>query len=66
MSFDLKAQKIVAVSLHPGWVKTDMGGPNAPMSVETSVKHIIRFIQEITSEHSGLFYDATTGKQIAW
>lgn len=65
MSFDLKAQKIVAVSLHPGWVKTDMGGPNAPMSVETSVKHIIRFIQEITPEYSGLFYDATTGKQIA-
>jgi len=34
---EAKARDIEVLALHPGWVKTDMGGPSAPLSVEESV-----------------------------
>lgn len=34
---DAKARDIAVLSLHPGWVQTDMGGPNATLTVEESV-----------------------------
>lgn len=34
---DAKARDVAVLSLHPGWVRTDMGGPNATLTVEQSV-----------------------------
>lgn len=34
---DAKARDIAVLSLHPGWVQTDMGGPNATLTIEESV-----------------------------
>lgn len=65
MSIDLKTSQIVVVSLHPGWVKTDLGGPNAPLDVDTSVAGVIDFLYNITEEHNGGFYDYQ-GKRLAW
>ncbi|XP_044734291.1 C-factor [Chrysoperla carnea] len=65
MSVDLKSDGIIAVSLHPGWVKTDMGGKNAPLEVDTSAQGIINIMETITEKDSGKFlqYD---GKTLAW
>lgn len=51
--------------LHPGWVKTDMGGPNALIDAETSVTGMRRVIAESTSQQSGCFvkYD---GSSLPW
>ena len=38
LSSDLKEDGILACLVHPGWVQTDMGGPNAKISVKESVE----------------------------
>lgn len=50
--------KITSVSVTPGWVKTDMGGSSAPLSVEESVKKLIDFSLKIDNSKSGKFFSA--------
>jgi NAD(P)-dependent dehydrogenase (short-subunit alcohol dehydrogenase family) len=65
MSVDLKSDGIIVTSIHPGWVKTEMGGRNATMTVEESVSNIIRTVLSLNEKHSGKFiqYD---GKEVPW
>ena len=65
LSVDLKSQGITVVSLHPGWVKTDMGGPNAPVSIDESIKGMMQVIDKTDIRDTGRFlnYD---GKELPW
>lgn len=65
MSVDLKKDNILVASLHPGWVKTDMGGKNAPLDVDTSVSGIFNTINKLGEGDTGKFlnYDGT---QLPW
>lgn len=51
--------------LHPGWVRTDMGGEGAPLSVEESVRGVLQVIAALQKEESGA-YRNYAGKHIAW
>ncbi len=65
LSIDLSARKIKAVLLHPGWVRTDMGGPNGLISTEQSVTGMRHLIDHLRSENSGQFY-AYDGQVVPW
>ena len=65
LSVDLKPMGITVISLHPGWVKTDMGGPNAPVSIDESIKGMMKVIDTTDIRNTGTFlnYD---GKRLPW
>ena len=53
------------LALHPGWVRTDMGGPNADVAVEDSVRGLRRVIAEREAHPGGGFFD-WRGQKVAW
>ena len=65
LSIDLKEENFIAVALHPGWVQTDMGGPNALIDTKTSVKGLIEVIDNLAPKNSGRFYNYD-GSPIPW
>ncbi len=56
---------LTAVVVHPGWVKTSLGGPDAPTSVEESAQGVWRVVTGLKPQDSGKFYDFQ-GKEIPW
>jgi NAD(P)-dependent dehydrogenase (short-subunit alcohol dehydrogenase family) len=65
MSNDLLSSGIVSAMIHPGWVKTSMGGPEAPLSVEESCEGMMRVIDGLTPTDNGKFLDHT-GAELPW
>jgi hypothetical protein len=53
------------VAMHPGWVKTEMGGANATLTAEQAVTRMRQSLAHIAPKHAGQFlsYDGST---IAW
>lgn len=65
LAIDLKPRGIGILILHPGWVKTDMGGANAPTLPQQSVAGLRQVIDGFRLEHSGQFLDFQ-GKELPW
>jgi NAD(P)-dependent dehydrogenase (short-subunit alcohol dehydrogenase family) len=62
---DYSSLGVRVISLHPGWVRTDMGGPNADVDPKVSVEGLRRVISDGTAFPSGCFYDYR-GQSLAW
>ncbi len=65
MAADLAAEGIDVVAIHPGWVRTDMGGEQAPVTPEQSVAGIRSLIDQPEMQISGRFFDFE-GNEVAW
>ena len=62
---DLSSRHIAVAVLHPGWVRTDMGGKEAPLVPSTSIAGMRRVLEDFTLTDSGCFlnYD---GSELPW
>ena len=56
LAIDWKAEPITVALMHPGWVKTDMGGPHAQITAEESASGIRKVIAGLAKADSGKFY----------
>ncbi|KAI0375992.1 NAD-P-binding protein [Pilatotrama ljubarskyi] len=56
---------IVFISMCPGWLKTDMGGPEALYDVSTGVAGVLKTIDALTPEDSGKFFNFK-GETVPW
>lgn len=65
LSVDLAGRGITIVAVSPGWVRTDMGGPDAPLSPETSIAGVRKVIAGLTPKDTGK-YLAFDGTENAW
>jgi len=65
LSIDLRERGITILALHPGWVATDMGGSEAPLTPAESVTAIRALVDRLTPEDSGRYlqYD---GEELPW
>ncbi|KAI9010841.1 NAD(P)-binding protein [Phycomyces nitens] len=64
-SIQLRHEGFVVLAVHPGWVKTDMGGQDASISIDQSVNGIANVAANITSKDNGT-YVSNEGKIIPW
>ena len=64
-AIDLRPRDIKVVSLHPGWVMTDMGGANALISAEECVTKLRSILGRITISDSGRFIQVD-GSTVPW
>lgn len=65
LSIDLESKGVIVALLHPGWVRTEMGGPNALISAEKSVTGMRQVIADLIHTDSGKFF-AYDGQIISW
>ena len=65
LAHDLAARGITVLALHPGWVRTDMGGAGAPLGVEESVGAMRRLIASADIRMNGGFFDRN-GARLPW
>jgi len=65
MSVDLAADDIDVILLHPGWVRTDMGGSSARISTGESVSGMMKILDKLDASISGTFWH-TNGQELEW
>jgi len=66
LALEYEKDGILVASIHPGWVQTDMGSMQAPLTVEESVKHMIATIPKM---ETGNFYNydySESGIKLPW
>ena len=64
-NLSIEFKKWITVAVHPGWVQTSMGGPNALISVEQSSEGIFELIKGLQPSDSGRFFDYAK-REITW
>jgi NAD(P)-dependent dehydrogenase (short-subunit alcohol dehydrogenase family) len=62
---ELKGDGVIVLAMHPGWVRTDMGGSNARLSTEESVAGMLDVLSTVSPDDAGRFL-AHDGQELSW
>ena len=65
LAVNLQPMGAVVITIHPGWVVTDMGGPNARLQPDESVGAMVELIDGLSAENNGLYYQ-WDGQPLPW
>jgi NAD(P)-dependent dehydrogenase (short-subunit alcohol dehydrogenase family) len=65
LSIDLKEEGFTVIAVHPGFVATDMGGPDAPIQPSDSVNGLTSIIDKLSTADNGKFY-CFDGSEFNW
>lgn len=65
LALDLHSDGILCVVVHPGWVQTDMGGKQAPMTPQESISSLLSVICALSEKDHGQFLNYE-GKNLPW
>jgi NAD(P)-dependent dehydrogenase (short-subunit alcohol dehydrogenase family) len=65
LAIDLEDRGITVAVFHPGWVRTEMGGPRADLSADESAEALRAIFNKLTPADSGKYFNYT-GKELAW
>lgn len=62
---NLAKDNFIVYSSHPGWVLTDLGGPNAPLQAVDSIRGQLAKLESVTAKDNGGYFDYE-GKTLPW
>ena len=65
LSFDLIGDNVIAISINPGWVKTDLGSSSATYTVQESISNMLQVITKLDKSKNGAFLNYN-GKTVDW
>jgi NAD(P)-dependent dehydrogenase (short-subunit alcohol dehydrogenase family) len=65
LAIDLEDRGITVAVFHPGWVRTEMGGPRGDLSADESAEALRAIFNKLTPADSGKYFNYT-GKELAW
>ena len=65
LSIDLAPRGVRTLAVHPGWVVTDMGGPDAPVNKVDSIAGIRRVVAGYGGDETGRFFQYD-GRELPW
>lgn len=65
LAMKLKSNGVIVATINPGWVQTEMGGPEAPMSIDEAVRALVATIDLLKLEQTGGFYEYN-GDELPW
>ncbi|XP_075968697.1 C-signal-like [Anarhichas minor] len=64
-SEDFKRHNILVTAIHPGWVRTEMGGQEATLSIQDSVHGMLAMMSSLSNKDCGMLLD-WEGNTIPW
>jgi NAD(P)-dependent dehydrogenase (short-subunit alcohol dehydrogenase family) len=65
LAVELRDEGFIVIAMDPGWVQTDMGGPNATLTPQQSISDVREVIDSLTQEDTGTF-KKHNGETVPW